>query len=185
MNSRKRVKPYSTELAYLKIPDVSKPPSPDGNDDYTIIPLNTDQNRIREVDRISQISRDGVYRKNLLLLRKERNLLLAVQHEQLGNFDFAITYYDRAALLSERLELFLESQLYRMKVKELSKLKGKVEKNVKKKRRSRITSEYSKQDLASKPILPKGITIPIVDRDVAKKFNESHNEPEDKDEEFF
>ena len=117
MSPRKRDRKIESEITYLRIPDASKPPSTDGVDDYTVLSLNTELTRSRELDRITQMTRERVYRKNLLLLRKERNLLNAVQNEQLGQFEVAITCYERAANLSERLELFEESELFRKKVK--------------------------------------------------------------------
>ena len=62
-------------MTYLKIPDVSKPPSPDGTDDYTIIPLYSDQNRIREIGRIAKTAREGVFRKNSSFYKKNETYL--------------------------------------------------------------------------------------------------------------
>ena len=185
MSPRKRDRKIESETTYLKIPDTSKPPTEDGVDDYTVISLNTELNRSRELDRITQMARERVYRKNLILLRKERNLLNAVKHEQLGQFDIAIACYERAANLSERLELFEESELFRDKVKTLNKRKRKPKDPKSKRRRSKDSTQYSKQELESKSILPKGITIPIVDREVAEKFKESRKEPENEDEDLF
>lgn len=186
MSPRKRERKSESEISYLKIPDISKPPSDDGIQDYTIISLDTETSRSREIDRISQMAREGVYRKNLLLLRKERNLINAVQHEQLGNFEYSIACYERAAILAERLELFEESKLYRDKLKSLNKNKRSIAgKKSKKKRKSRGSSQYSPQELATKAILPKGITIPIVDKETAEKFKESRTGPEEEDEDLF
>ena len=184
MSRRKRDRKIESENTYLRIPDTSKPPSDDGVDDYTVLSLNTELTRSRDLDRIAQMARERVYRKNLILLRKERNLLNAVQHEQIGQYEVAITCYERAANLSERLELFEESELFRKKIKTLSKLKRKV-KGSKKKKRRKDSTQYSKQELESKSILPKGVTIPIVDKEVAEKFKESREEPEEEDEDLF
>ena len=184
MIRRKRDRNIESENDYLRIPDTSKPPSEDGIDDYTVLSLSTELSRSSELDRITQMARERVYRKNLILLRKERNLLNAVQHEQIGEFEIAIACYERAANFAERLELFDESELYHDKVKTLSKRKRKL-KITRKKRSQKASTHYSKQDLESKSILPKGITIPIVHKEVAEKFKKSRKDPEEEDEDLF
>ncbi|TFG18343.1 MAG: hypothetical protein EU530_09465 [Promethearchaeota archaeon] len=185
MPPRKRDKKIESETTYLRIPDTSKPPSADGVNDYTVLSLNTDSTRSREFDRITELARERVYRKSLILLRKERNLLNAVQYEQLGQIDIAIACYERAANFAERLELFEESEVFRGKIALLGKMKRKTTVSKKKKKREKDSSQYSKQDLESKSILPKGVTIPIVDKEVAKKFKESRKKPEEEDENLF
>ncbi len=185
MPSRKRDRKTESETAYLRIPDISKPPSADGVNDYTVLSLNTESTRSREFDRITELARERIYRKSLILLRKERNLLNAVQYEQLGQIDIAIACYERAANFAERLELFEESEVFRGKIATLSKMKRKMTLSKKRNARKRDSTQYSKQDLESKSILPKGITIPIVDKEVARKFKESRKEPEEEDENLF
>ena len=185
MPFRRQTRKIETEQSFLKIPDASKPPSPDGIVDYTILELDSDSSRDREIDRITQMAREGVYRKNLILLRKERNLLIAVQHEQLGNYEFASACYERAAVLAERLELFDESKLFRDKAKALKKHQRKTGKTTPKKRKSKDKSHYTRQELEIKSILPKGITIPIVDRKTAENFKELRMESEEEEDDLF
>ncbi|MBN2156081.1 MAG: hypothetical protein JW776_08560 [Candidatus Lokiarchaeota archaeon] len=175
------------EITNLRIPNISNPPSSDGSDDFTIIQLNTLQNRTRELDRITQMAREGVFRKNLLLLRKERNLLTAIQHEQLRNFETAALCYERAATFAERLDLFDESNLYRQKYKSIQKKHRKMEKSRRKKpmHNKKDTGRYSNDVLESKPILPKGVTIPIVHKAIAEKFQKMRSELEEDEEELF
>jgi hypothetical protein len=182
---RQRKFKYDSENPYLKIPDTSKPPSLDGLNDFTIIQLSSDLTPIREFDRITQMARDGIFRKNLLLLRKERNLLIAVQHEQMGNYNSAIICYERARILAERLELFEESTLFKTKVKELSKISRKTDKNRNRIKKKQPISTYTVHELGSKPILPKGVTIPVVNKKIAKTFKNKRTEPPEEDKELF